>query len=112
MAKQNIKISKKKDFDNIFKKGKVAMGNFLILRFLKNDENIGRFAFIVSKKVSLKAVDRNKIRRRLSEATKEYREMLAGTDVVFIVLPQAKLKNFLEIKEEVSVLLNKIIKNR
>jgi ribonuclease P protein component len=112
MIKQNTKISKKKDFDDIFKKGKAIKGSFLIIRFLRNNKDRSRFAFIVSKKVSLKAVDRNKIRRRLSEAVKKYKEILAGTDIIFIVLPQAKLKSFLEIKEEITVLLNKIIKNR
>lgn len=111
MAKKNIKISKKKDFDNIFKKGKLSKGSFLILRFLKNNENIIRFAIIVSKKVSLKAVNRNKIRRRMSEAIKKYKETPIGMDIVFIVLPQAKGKSFLEIKEEVGALLNKMIKN-
>jgi len=112
MANKNAKISKKRDFDNIFKKGKLARGNFLIIRFLKNNENINRFAFIVSKKVSLKAVDRNKIRRRLFEATKEYKKIPAGMDVIFIVLPTAKQQKFLEIKEEACTLLDKIIKNR
>lgn len=108
MSNKTNKISKKKDFDNIFKKGKSAKGVFLILRFIKNDLETNRFAFIVSKKVSLKAVIRNKIRRRLSESIKEFKKISGkGIDAVFVALPKIKDKSFLEIKEEINILLSK-----
>jgi len=108
MLVKNGKISKKRDFDNIFKKGKSASGAFLILKFIKNNLEINRFAFIVSKKVSPKAVVRNKIRRRLSETTKKFKNGATGLDIIFLVLPTAREKSFLETKEEAIKLLNKI----
>lgn len=102
------KINKKKDFDNIFKKGKSAKGSFLILRYIKNDKNIDRTAFLVSKKVSSKAVIRNKIRRRIQESVKiSLKDKVMEMDFVFVALPKTKDKNFAEVKEEVLNLVKK-----
>ena len=62
------RIKKKKDFEIIFKKGASFRNNLFTLRFLKNSLGINRFGFVVSQKVSKKAVVRNKVRRRLTEA--------------------------------------------
>jgi len=107
MLAKVTKISKKRDFDIIFKKGKSANGVFLILKFAKNNLKVNRFAFIVSKKVSQKAVIRNKIRRRLFESVKEVKGGVENLDFVFIALPKTKDKNFSEIKTEVKKLLSK-----
>jgi ribonuclease P protein component len=107
MTARSNTISKKKDFDIIFKKGKSAGGVFLVLKFIKNNLEINRFAFIVSKKVSLRAVVRNKIRRRLSESVKAFKDGKNGLDIVFIALPKIKDKNFFEINGEVHKLLEK-----
>jgi ribonuclease P protein component len=110
MLIKGTRLSKKNDFDTIFKKGKSVKSSFLILKFLQNGLKINRFAFMVSKKVSLKAVVRNKIRRRLSESVRDFRkETEAGVDVIFVTLPTIKEKRFIEIKEEVNNLLTKII---
>ena len=57
---------------------------------------------MVSRKVSKKAIIRNKIKKRLAEAVKiEMKNIKNGTDLVIIVLPGAEKKNFSEIKEVV-----------
>ena len=66
------RIKKKKDFEIIFKKGKSFKNKLFILRFIKNNLNQNRFGFVVSQKVSKKAVVRNKVRRRLAEIIKSY----------------------------------------
>lgn len=103
------RINKKKDFDNIFKNGKSKKGAFLLLKFVKNDLEILRKAFLVSKKVSSKAVIRNKIRRRLQESLRLFgQDKLKGLDIVLVVLPKIKEKNFFQINEELTSLLKKI----
>ena len=62
LPKKN-RLKKKKDFEEVFKKGKAVRGNFLFVRYLKNSLQFPRFAFVVSSKVSKKAVARNRIRR-------------------------------------------------
>ena len=70
---------------------------------------------MVSQKVSKRAVVRNKVRRRLSEAIKaEERNIKNGTDLVVIALSGIDKKEFSEIKESVSVALIKaglVLKN-
>lgn len=69
LPKQN-RLKKKKDFDEVFKKGKAANGAFLFIKFRKSSSAASRFGFVVSTKVAKKAVLRNKIRRVLSTAVR------------------------------------------
>jgi ribonuclease P protein component len=106
------RIKKKKDFELIFKNSKSFKNNIFILKIAKNDLGISRVGLVISKKVSKKAVIRNKIRRRLSEAVKlEINNIKAGMDLVLIVLPEAEKKDFSEIKEAVKNAFIKINKN-
>jgi ribonuclease P protein component len=80
-----------------------------LLKFVKNDVEVLRKAFLVSKKVSSKAVARNKIRRRLQESLKLFgQDKLKGLDIVFVALPKTKEKNFFQINEELTGLLKKL----
>jgi ribonuclease P protein component len=102
------RIKKKKDFEEIFKKGASFKNSLLILKVVKNNFNESRFGFIVSQKVSKKAVVRNKIRRRLSEIIKaEFNNIKSGLDLVFISLNGIEKREFFEIKESVASLLTK-----
>ncbi len=56
----------------MFKKGKVFGNRNFTLRYIKNRKDANRLGIIVSKKVSKKAVDRNRIRRQIRES---YRQM-------------------------------------
>jgi ribonuclease P protein component len=103
------RIKKKRDFENIFKKGKTFKNNFLILRVLNNGLDYSRFAFVVSLKVSKKAVVRNKIRRRLRQAVRlNFKNIKNGFDAVFMVLPGGLEKEkFSEVEESVKNLFDK-----
>lgn len=83
LPKKN-RLKKKKDFEEVFKKGKAFRGNFLFVRYLKNDLQFPRFAFIISAKVSKKAVVRNHIRRYLSEAVRIKLKNIPPRDIVMI----------------------------
>jgi ribonuclease P protein component len=64
-----------------------------------------RFGIVVGKNYSSKAVERNKIKRRIREILKE--ENLQGLDVIIVVLPGAD-DNFDKLKGNVKKLLKKI----
>lgn len=111
LSNQN-RIKKKKDFDITFKNSKSFKNNFFIFKVAKNNLKINRFGFVISSKVSKKAVIRNKIKRRLSEIIKvEFKNTSLekkanqGMDLVIIVLPGLENKNFSEIKENIKKLL-------
>ncbi len=67
-----------------------------------------RFAFVVSTKVSKKAVERNLLRRRLREIIRaELPQLKTGLEVLIIARPQARQLDFQALKQEVEALLTK-----
>ena len=97
------RIKKRKEFGAIFKNSKSLRDNLFILKVAKNNLQISRFGFIVSQKVSKKAVVRNKVRRRLVATIKaEEKNIKEGNDLVFIALSGIEKKEFSEIKEAVN----------
>ncbi|MCK4781867.1 ribonuclease P protein component [Candidatus Parcubacteria bacterium] len=107
LSKEN-RLRNKKDFDRIFKKGKGFKQDFLFLKLIKNNLETNRFGFIVSQKISKKAVIRNKIKRRLRESIKaKSGEMRVGYDVVLLPDTDIKEKSFEEINENVNRVLIK-----
>ena len=109
LPKEN-RIKKRKDFDEIFKKGKIFRSDSLIFKFKKNNLKKSRFGFVVSLKVSKSAVVRNKIRRRMSEIIGQNMDSIKnGTDLVIIALPGFEKKGFLETKEIISNFIKKCL---
>jgi len=107
LPKEN-RLKKKKDFQSISGKGKELRNGFLILKFLKNNLEISRFGFVVSKKISNKATIRNKVKRRLREILRIYLPKIKlGYDLIFFTRKGIEEKKFQEIKEKVEYLLTK-----
>jgi len=100
-------LKKKKDFQKVIKKGEKIEKEFLVLKFYKNAlEDITRIGFIVSQRVSKKAVLRNKIKRRLREIVKDSLSNLKpGYDIIFFTKKAIKEKDFLEIEKMVKQML-------
>ncbi len=102
------RIRKKKEFDKIFKEGIVSQSDSIIIKILKNDQKKTRFGFIVSKKVSPKATERNKIKRILREQIRiRLPEIKKGFDMVIISKKEALEKNSKEIGREMEKMLVK-----
>lgn len=108
LPKEN-RLKKKKDFEKLFKDGMSFQEKFLVLKINKNNLSNNRFGFIVSKKISKKAVVRNKIKRRLREIVKkginDYRK---GFDIAVIALPGVELKTFEEMSRALEYAFKKI----
>jgi len=102
------KLKKERDFGELFKKGRSFKNNFLILKIIQNNSQENHFGFIISKKVSKKAVLRNKIKRRLASIVRQnIKDIKKGVNVALIALPGLEKKNFLETKEILNGLLKK-----
>lgn len=68
MLPKASRLTLKSDFENVHENGKFIAGRNLNVSFLdRKDSRPCRFGFIVSKKVSTKAHERNKIKRTLRE---------------------------------------------
>ena len=92
----------------VFKKGIGYKERFLFLKIAKNGLNVSRFGFVVSQKVSKKAVIRNKIKRRLRELIrKNLPRIKSGFDGVFIVNRGLEIMNFLELENVINRILEK-----
>ncbi len=108
MLKKKYRIKKETDFRQIFKEGEKAINSFIFLKFKKNDLSITRFGFSVGKKVSNKAVLRNKIKRILNQIIKKELDRInPGFDVVVVVSNKIINKDHTEIKAELDKLLKK-----
>lgn len=108
MLSSEHRLRKKKDIDAVFKRGKFFREQFLSLKLKKNNLPHSRFAFIVGKKVSKKAVERNKVKRRLREATREQiSDIKEGYDIIVMSFPGAHQKSFTEVKKATNRLYKK-----
>jgi len=109
MLPKKNRLKKKKDFERIFKRGKGYREDSLLLRVISNNLQFSRFGFIISQKVSKKAVVRNKIKRRLRAIIREsLPKIKKGIDGVIIIVGSGIENNsFKEIKEKVGRLIKK-----
>lgn len=102
MFKKENRLTKDKDFDNVFKNGKSSYGKLAGIKTIKNDLNFSRVGILVSTKVSKKAYQRNKIKRRIREIFKEIiKDVKTNQDIVVIVLPQAIEKDFNDLRADI-----------
>lgn len=108
MLKRNQRISKKNDFNDIFKFGKNFSNNLLVLKVFPNGFDFCRFAAVVSLKISKKAVERNKMRRRIMEILRAREENIKkGFDLVFIGKTDLKKADFAQMEKSVEDLIKK-----
>ena len=108
MLAQANRLKKQKDFKLVFKEGKIFRDDFLILKTRKNKLREFRIGIVVSRKISPKAVVRNRIKRRLRGIVKgRIKEIKKGIDIVLITLPGIEERNFLEIKEIIEKIFKK-----
>ena len=99
------RLAKKKDVEAALRKGKRVQGKFLFVKVLKNGTPRARFAVVVSKKVSGKAVVRNRLRRVIREEIRcVVPDLSSGFDAVIVALPSAR-ENEREARREVGTLL-------
>ncbi|MCL5010782.1 MAG: ribonuclease P protein component [Patescibacteria group bacterium] len=102
------RLVKKNDFAKVLKSGRSAASEFLVLKCLKNDLSNARAGFVVSRKISNKAVVRNLVKRRLREAMRANLERTRpGWDLVFLTRPGIEKKKFAEMKTALESLLRR-----
>ena len=108
MLKKELRIRKQKDFDNIFGKGAYFSEKFLALKIVESNLEISRFGFIVSNKVSKKAVERNRIKRLLRETIRlKWDKIKPGFDAIFIFRGKNIEKSFKDVDMVVENLLKR-----
>jgi len=91
MFSQENRLDLRREFPNLKEKGELVPHSFFGLLCLKTKKNLGvRFAFLISTKVSKKAVLRNRLKRKLSAVVeKKLSRVCPGTEAVFLLKGRA-----------------------
>jgi len=106
---KHLRLSKKKDFKAVIERGRRAYGKLITLIVLENGLTNRRFGIIISSKVSKKAVERNKIRRRIVEIIRVYsNSLIEGFDAVILTKPDILGKKRKVLEEELLSLFKKL----
>lgn len=87
--------------------GGTSVYHYPLFKLLWSPNEGKRFAFVVSKRLSKKAVVRNKVRRRLSEMIRELLPSIKGGDYLFSVKKEIVEKKNQEVKEMLRTCLRK-----
>ena len=107
MLNQLNRLKKNKEFQRVYQCKKSFIGRYLVLYLKKNDLNYSRFGFVVSKKVG-KAVERNKIKRRLKEICRlNFDRFKTGYDLIFIARIKIKGIGYQLVEQEIEKLCGK-----
>ncbi|MFH0856794.1 MAG: ribonuclease P protein component [bacterium] len=107
LPKQN-RLTKNKEFENIFENGDSFFTKILGIKYVKNEINITRFGIIISNKVSKKAVVRNKIKRRLREILRlNFDQIKKGCDIAILARPGISNCEYDELEKNIEYALRK-----
>ncbi|MDD2753277.1 MAG: ribonuclease P protein component [Candidatus Portnoybacteria bacterium] len=100
------RLNKQKDFDGVFGCGKNKQDGFLVLRYIPNSFKYSRFGIVVSAKVAKRAVDRNRLRRQMSEILRlNQKNIKPGFDVVLVAKTKSLGVEYGRLKESLTGLL-------
>ncbi len=90
MLKKENRLRKTKEIDKVFKSKMGFYDNLLGFKFLKNKLGINRYCIIISANISQKAVDRNRLRRKIKAIVIESKPSLKeGFDCLIIAKKEA-----------------------
>lgn len=110
MLPKKYRITKTKEYENIFKNGFAVFSNMLVLKAVKNNLGFCRFGFIVSLKASKKAYQRAKIKRWLRESAREIlkQNKNSGLDIAVIAKKGAFEAGFHNLNSQIHELFKKV----
>lgn len=107
MLPEKNRLKKRKDFERVLRYGKGIKEDFLFLKIIENKLQNSRFGFVVSQKISKKAVVRNALKRRLREVVRlNLPKIEKGLDGVFLTRPGLEQKDF----HGLEIIINKLLK--
>lgn len=109
MLAKNNRLTKKNDFAKVLEGKKNCFSDIFIVKFCQNDLLVSRVGIIVSTKVSKKAVERNNVKRQLSEIFRHnWANIKEGVDIVVITKNKILVEPYDSIENKLGNILAKV----
>jgi ribonuclease P protein component len=103
-----VRLRKNNDFQRVRQQGRSIMSPLLSLAWMPNDVEKTRVGFVVSKRTAKRAVDRNYLKRLLSEAMRVFLPRLPiGLDIVVSARQKACSAHLSTLEQDLLMLLRK-----
>ncbi|OIP23169.1 ribonuclease P protein component [bacterium CG_4_10_14_0_2_um_filter_33_32] len=107
MLSQENRLKKEKDFQRVYKGGKIN-SPFFSLRYQHSKLKKIRVGVVVGRKVSAKSVERNQLKRRIRELVREILpDIKNNLDIVLTANPSSKALNFQDMRQEIANLFKR-----
>jgi ribonuclease P protein component len=105
------RLRHERDFARLSVKGRPFYGPFCVLRVWKSGSDPSKLGFVASGKIFKTAVERNRIRRQMSEIVRTNIHLVpSGFDLTVVAKPEIRNASFEELKESILHLLEKFPK--
>ncbi|WP_283401003.1 ribonuclease P protein component [Desulfurobacterium pacificum] len=98
--KKHERLRKQKEFERVFKEGRSYGGNAVAFYFAESEAGFPRAGFIASKKISKKAVIRNRAKRLMREVFRLNKHKLKPVDIIFIARKGIVGRKLQEVEED------------
>jgi ribonuclease P protein component len=109
VLKKINRIGTKKEFEEVKEKGRTYQAPLLAMVIFKKEDEEKKFGLVVSKRISKKAVIRNKIRRAVYEALrKQLGKISNGVRGIVLVRTAIVGKRAEEIEREIEEIIKKL----
>jgi ribonuclease P protein component len=103
-----LRLRKRSDFQRVRQQGRSISSRLLVLAWTPNDVARVRIGFVVSKRISKLAVERNYIKRLLSEAIRpSLPELIAGWDIVLTARAPIASADLRSIRQDIVTVLQR-----
>ena len=102
------RLKEKKDFDRVFKNGKTIKGRFLLVKYTNMIAKTPKFGFVVSAKIAKRAVDRNRVKRLLSNNVQKNLGRMTKDAVILVLRLPSKESEKTLISQETADLIQKL----
>ena len=103
-----LRLRKGREFQRVRQQGRSITSRLLILAWMPNEVARLRIGIVVSKRISKLAVERNYIKRLLSEAIRHrLPELPSGWDIVLSARSQARTADLQTLEQEIVTLLHR-----
>ncbi|HEU5375373.1 MAG TPA: ribonuclease P protein component [Ktedonobacteraceae bacterium] len=106
--KRALRLRKSSEFQRVRQQGRNITSPLLALAWMPNDVGQLRIGFVVSKRISKRAVDRNYLKRLLAEAIRpSLGELSAGWDLVFSARKDTLTADLRTLEQDMPALLRR-----